>query len=151
MPTPVSLTWSSTWGPAVEPGWAAANPASRSTFDVSPAPRHRVARVDSQVEDDLLELRRVRAHRAEVRVEQRDQVDVLADQLLEQLGDARDAPVQVEHLRLEHLLAAEREELHGQQRGPVRGLLDLLEVAARGVVGRQAPQQELAAPGDDRH
>ena len=76
--------------------------------------RHRVAGVHREVEDDLLDLRRVGLHAAEGRIEQAVQLDRLADQRPEHLGHAGDDTVQVEHARLEHLLAAEREELLGQ-------------------------------------
>ena len=58
---------------------------------------------------------------------------------------SRDDGVQVEHPRLEHLLAAEGQELLGERRGPLAGLLDLLEVVPwLRVLGVERSQQELA-------
>jgi len=59
-------------------------------------------------------------------------------------------PLRSRHARLEHLLAAEREELLGEGRRAIRRLPDQLEIAPSGIVGRQPEQQELRAAGDDR-
>ena len=91
---------------------------------------HRVARVHGEVEDHLLELPRVGLDRAGSGVEVHDERDVLADQAVEHLLDVGDDLVQVELAGLNHLLAAEREELLRERRGPGSGVLDLFEVFA---------------------
>ena len=63
MPHPVSVTASSTYRPGATLSWLGAYAASSSTSAVSivsaAAPRHRVAGVDGEVREDLLDLARV--------------------------------------------------------------------------------------------
>ena len=71
------------------------------------------------------------------------QDDVLADQRTQHRLHLDDDPVQVQELGLQHLLAAEREQLPGEQRGAVGRLLDLVQVDAQrravlGVLEREA-------------
>ena len=84
--------------------------------------RHRVARVHGEVDDHLLDLRRVGAHRGELGAEHRHELDVLADQPAQHHVHVADRRVQVEDPRLQHLPAAEREQLAGERRprGPTR-------------------------------
>ena len=109
---------------------------------------HRVARVDHQVDDHLLELRRVRAHRAEVAVVPDDELDLLADQPLEHLRDVGDDVGQLEHLGPQRLLAREGEELTGQRRGARRVRADLLDVVVIGIARRVAQQHQIAGAED---
>ena len=111
--------------------------------------RHRVARVHGEVDDHLLDLRRVGAHRARARAEHRDELDVLADQPAQHHVHVADRRVQVEDPRLQHLPAAEREQLARERGRAVGRPLDLLGVPAQLRVGRAA-DQELAVPGDRR-
>ena len=62
---------------------------------------------------------------------------------------SRDDRVQVEHARLQHLAAAEREQLPRERRGARGGLADLVRVAAEALVV-EALDQELAVAGDGR-
>ena len=111
------------------------------------AARHRVARVHREVDDHLLELRRVGTNRRELRLEHRQELDVLADQAAEHHVHVGNDGIQVEHARLQHLPAAEGEQLPRQRGGPRGGLLDLLGVAAQPRVG-VAADQKLAVAGD---
>ena len=77
------------------------------------------------------------------------QLDVLADQPAEHLLHPGDALVQVQHLRLEHLLAAEREELPRQVRRALRRRPDLLDVGAKGLVGLEVAADQLRVAQDD--
>ena len=75
---------------------------------------------------------------------QRHELDVLADQPAQQRVHARHDSVQIENLRLEDLLAAEREELTREAGRARRGVADLVDVAVRWVFpGRVA---EAPAP-----
>ena len=76
---------------------------------------HGVAGVDGEVEQHLPELARIGAQLAELRIEEQAQLDVLADHAAEQLGDVLDDAVEVQDLGLEDALAAEGEELAGEQ------------------------------------
>ena len=60
---------------------------------------------------------------------------------------SRDDGVQVEHTGLQHLAAAEREQLARERRRAGSGLLDLLGMTAQARVAL-AVDQELAVAGD---
>ena len=92
---------------------------------------HRIAGIDRQVHDDLLDLAGIGLDRAKVRARDHDQIDVFADQAGEHLQVFRDDAVQVEHLGCEHLLAAEGQQLAGERGGALGGIGDLLRVAAQ--------------------
>ena len=95
--------------------------------------RHRVAGVDRQVDQDLLDLTGVGQDQGKAGGQVGDQLDVLAEGADQQLLDAQDHVVDVEHARLDHLLAGERQQLVGQPGGPLGGLLDLRDVVADGL------------------
>jgi hypothetical protein len=100
------------------------------------APRgHGIARVHDEVHDDLLHAARIGAHPAEWLRGQRNEVHVRAEDALEHLVHAREHVVQVEHLRREHLLAAEHEQLPREIGGALPGLPDLLDVVAHRLAG----------------
>ena len=65
------------------------------------------------------------------------------------IGASPPTCVQVEHLGLQHLLAAEREELTGQAGGALRGLVHHLHVAPARVSGGRPREEDLASPDDD--
>ena len=73
--------------------------------------RHRVARIDRQVQQDLLHLSRVDAHGCEVLAERHPDRDILADRAHQHALRVRDEFVEAHDPRFEHLLAAEREQL----------------------------------------
>ena len=114
----------------------------------SPAIRHGILGIDREVGDDLLDLRGVGPHRAR-RARHHGELDVLADQAPEHGHQPRHDGGQVEDARLEHLLAAEREELPREPRGSLRGLLDQLHGVAPGSGGLERVEQELRAAADD--
>ena len=58
--------------------------------------------------------------------------------------------VQVEDARLEHLLAAERQQLARERGRALARLLDLLESARIGSSGLEVAQQQLAVAEDHR-
>jgi hypothetical protein len=94
-----------------------------------PVPGDRVARVDDEVDDQLLELRRIRDDRLQLGLNDRVERDVLADQPTEHLLREDDDVVQVERARVEDLPAAEGQELAGQRCRTVGDVLDSLELA----------------------
>ena len=117
--------------------------------EVSPL-RHGVARVDREVHDDLLELPRVDLHLAQVPGERRGEPHVGPQEPREQLLGTRQYFVDVEHLRLEHLLAAEREQLPRQRARSLGGLADLLDVFPLRLAGGAVLEQQLAVAQDHR-
>ena len=82
--------------------------------------RHGVAGVDREVHDHLLELSRVGRHAPRGGSQPQLQVDVLADQAAQHRVEVADERVEVEHLRLEHLPAAEGQELAREAGGALR-------------------------------
>ena len=86
MPVPVSVTLSATSGPRERQAVGsrrgdAPRPLTLAVRERErPAPRHRVARVDAEVGDHLLELARIGDDVAQRRVEMQLKLDVLADE-----------------------------------------------------------------------
>ena len=150
MPWPVSRTLRAAW----RGGRASRRKPARSTSAVSrvivPPGGHRVAGVDGQVHQHLLDLRRVDADAPEGGVEPRHDLDVLAEERPQHARGVRDEGVEVDDLRLQHLLAAEGEELAHEARGPLGGAHDVLHLAQARVVRVEAPAQQLAVAHDHR-
>ena len=112
------------------------------------AVRHRVACVDGEIDDHLLDLAGVGADGAEPGAGADVELDVLAEQALQRAADLGDDRVQVERPRLEHLPAAEGEQLLRQLGGAVGSPLDLAEVAAKLDVAVRALEQQRGVAGD---
>ena len=111
--------------------------------------RHRVARVDDEVHEHLLDLTWVGLHAPEPRFEDGDDLDVLADQAAQHLVHFAEDVVQLKNSGLEKLLPAEREQLAGQRAGSVGRLGDLLDVLANaGVSFSETVEGELAVAAD---
>ena len=111
--------------------------------------RHRVARVDREVDDHLLELARVGAHRARSRPCLTTSLTVSPSSRLSRCDTSRHHVGQLQHLRAQRLLAREGEQLAGQAGGAVRVRLDLLDVVIVAVARRVAHQHQVAM-ADDR-
>jgi hypothetical protein len=111
--------------------------------------RHRIAAVDGEVDDHLLDLAAVGQHRRRLATAQHADLDVLADQALQHRHDRGDHLVQVEHGWLEHLLPREREQLPRELRGALDGALDLVELLGAGARA-DARTGHLAVPGHHR-
>jgi hypothetical protein len=75
-------------------------------------------------------------------------LDVLPDEARQDRGDAGHQGLEVDGLRLEELLAAEREGLAGQPGGPLRGRLDQVDVLSRGIVRGEPHKEEGDAASD---
>ena len=70
---------------------------------------HRVTGIDGKVGDHLLELTGIGADERILARPNREQLDVLADQSTQQSVDVRHDVIEVEHARLQHLPADERQ------------------------------------------
>ena len=105
--------------------------------------RHRVARVHGQIHDDLLNLARIGANRAQVSAGNHYQIDVFADHAGQHLQVFCDHAIQVQNLRRQHLLSAEGEELARERGGPTRGAGNFLRRAAQGGFRTEAVEQKL--------
>jgi hypothetical protein len=141
MPTPVSVTASITWGPGVEFGVHG--------FDRDLAAlRHGVARVHHEVHQDLLNLAGVRIDLAKLVRGQERQVDALAKQASQHSLHAESNLVEVKNPRLEHLLAAEGEELAGQADGSLTRPFHLLEVGLHRIARLEVAKRKGRAAQD---
>ncbi len=84
-----------------------------------PALCHGIARVDDEIDDNLLELARVGAHGTQIAAMRHIEADIFAEQAFQQAGDFRDHVGQLEHLRAQRLLPRKGEQLTGERRGAV--------------------------------
>ena len=152
IPTPVSRTTSRTWGPGRRPTCCRANPSSSRTKPVSSVsrpPRGIASRaLTARLTIICSSWAGIRPDAARRRIEAGGEGDVLADEAAQHRLHAADDLVQVDDARLHHLLPAEGEELPGEGGGPVRRLLDQLDVAAERALGRELEQEELAPARD---
>ena len=113
------------------------------------AARHRVARVDGEVDDDLFELALVDLGEAEIAAVHELQLDILADQPAQQVRQLDQHVGDVEDARLQGLLAREGQQLAHEIGGAVGVLLDLHDVG-EGRVARPEPHQQQIAEADHR-
>ena len=140
--------------PAGIGGWLRANASSigsRAVASDKPAAgRHRVARVEREVDHRLLDLSGIAEHRAAVR--QRElglHLDVSRRAAATAAAQiAGDRLVEIEHARLEQLLAAEGQQLARHRSGALGGAPDLLDVGARRMIRRHFAERELRVAGD---
>ncbi len=95
---------------------------------------HGVARIDREVHQKLLDLSGVGLDAPELGRRKYRQLDVCAEHASEHLVHVGDALVQVQDLRLEHLLTAECEELPRQGRCAVARLADLFDVVEDRII-----------------
>jgi hypothetical protein len=115
-----------------------------------PAARHRVARVEGEIHHDLLQLTGIGLRRAEPRVEVGHELDLRAEQPAEHPLELGDHLVDVDDLRLEHLAAAEGEQLSGQPGGTLSRALHLEHVLAHRGAVVELRERELAVAHDRR-
>ena len=139
MPTPVSLTASSTFAPGR--ALAARGDVVFVELDVlgldrqPPAVGHRVARVGREVEDHALDLRLVGLDRREAGRDPHADADVVADDPPHHRLHPGHDLVEVEHARVQHLAPAEGEQL-AREAGRLLGRVgDLAELLAARRVG----------------
>src|SRR5262249_2065097 len=89
---------------------------------------HRVASIDGQVDQHLLDLPGVGANQAEIGRRQHYQLDIFADQTAQQLIQTCQQVVRIKNSRLDALLAREGQQLARELRGGGRGVVNLMQV-----------------------
>ena len=111
---------------------------------------HRVARVDGEVHHHLLELARVGADRARGPGSRRVTSSTRSPTRRRSSGSSPDDDlVEVEHARLEHLPAREREQLPGERGGLLARARDLLDLRPERVVRGEPAEDEVAVAVHD--
>ena len=114
------------------------------------AVRHRVARVDHQVQDDLLDLTGICFDASEMVVQHYGEFDVFFDQATEHLFRVRYDLVDIQDDWFNNLLTTEHQELARERSSTVRRLLDLLDFRAIGINQCGIIQKQIAVPGNHR-
>ena len=90
------------------------------------ASRHRVARVDRQIQEHLFDLAFVSSNGTQRRIQSRDELDILADHAAENTQVGFHCGIHIHHFGLAHLLTAESKKLACQRGGLISGLLNLI-------------------------
>ena len=81
---------------------------------------HGIASVDHQVHQNLFHLAGIGAHPAQLGVELHHQANIFANQRRQELGHLSHQIVEVQYFRLQHLLAAQCQQLPRQCRSALR-------------------------------
>ena len=115
------------------------------------ADRHRVARVEHEIEQHLRQLARIGLDEAGRRAQPELERGLLAEGAPEHELEAAHRLVEIEHPGPQHLPAAERQELTGDRRRPFRGGADLLHVLSRQARELGPPEQEVGGAQDHGH
>ena len=157
MPRPVSLTDTMHVRPradhsaGVPVAVVAAEHHRRGFHREAPAVRHGIARVEREVDDDLLELRPVGLHPAQLGGEAQHELAVLAHQPAQHRLHVHQHRVELQHQRLEELAAGIRQQLPADVGRALGGAGDLVHVLLTLVVLRHATGEEGAEPENHRH
>ena len=105
------------------------------------AVRHRVARIDDEIDDHLLELIEIGLDQPEIAPVPHVELDRLADEPAQQHVQIGEHVAELQHLRTQRLAARESQELTHETGGAVGVLLDLHDVLegriGRPVIGEQ--------------
>ena len=116
---------------------------------ILPPSRHRVAGVDDEIDDHLLELVEVGLDQPQVAAVDDVELDRLADQPAQQHLQFRQHVVELQRLRAQRLPAREGEQLPHQPRRAIGVLLDLHDVL-EGRIGRPVIGEQQVGIADDR-
>jgi len=119
-------------GKAIALGQRPGGEGERATF------RHRVAGVDGEVEERVLQLVRIDVHPRQVRGEVGLQPDPRADRAAHELGEGGDLRVDVGADRRERLAPGEGQQLVRHRRRPLGALYRVVQAPAQGAVRGQA-------------
>ena len=114
-----------------------------------PALRHRIARIDHQIHNHLLDLSGIRLDRAGRGVEFRTEFDdIFTDETPQHAVHIGDQRIEIQHFRRDKLTAAERQQLTSQPGCPVCRFLNLLHIFPHSIGGSQPAKQQLAVPSN---
>jgi len=110
---------------------------------------HGIARIDGQVHDDLVELAGVGLDNRRLRSGHDPNFDVVAHERAQQFADVLEPVVQIENDRLDHLLAAESQQLASKCGAAFGRFSDVFHVDRRLRGGIDAVAQEFRARVDN--
>ena len=113
------------------------------------AARHRVARVDGEIEDHVFDLRGIDQRRPQAVAERKLDRDILAERALQDRGGARDDLVEVDVARLQRLLAREGEHALGELRAARGRFVDRLHDRRELRILPDRIRQQLGHADDD--
>src|SRR6266851_416934 len=114
----------------------------------APAVGHRVARIDHQIQDNLLDLPGIGFYTIELGIQHKRELNVLFDQAAQHLVQIANGLVDIQHHGLNHLLTAEHQELASERSRAAARLFDLLEAAAVGVQEIRTLEEQFAVTVD---
>ena len=110
---------------------------------------HRVAGVDGQVHQHLLDLAGIGLDRARFADGADVELEILADQAPQHAIHLADDRVQIDDARLDDLAPREEQQLAGEGGGALAGALDLLECRPVRMVGRDLAENDVGVALDD--
>ena len=149
MPLPESVTVTATHGPAAPPGGAAVSAGHDLGADAQDAAvRHRVAGVDAQVHQHLIELRRIAFDERRLAVVRQLEGDPFGQDAMQQRRQAAQAIAEVDGLQRQRVRAADGEELPRQQRAALGGAGDRAQLLADQRIPRSRRGQAGAGQDD---
>ena len=114
------------------------------------AVRHRVARIDGEVHQHLIKLTRIDAHAPDGGIQNKRELDVVTNQTAEHSARFGDDRIQIDHLRLQQRLAAERQQLPRECGGARGGVTDRLDRFLQIGIRIDIRAQYFAVGEDDR-
>ena len=113
------------------------------------AVRHRIARVDQDVQQGHLEMRRIEHAGRQPGAQVESQLDPVAQRTRQHLGEIEDLGVDVQRFRFQALLACEGQQLLGELAGAHGGALGAFQGDARLVRPAQVEQRHFEVAVDD--
>src|SRR5260370_28280477 len=111
---------------------------------------HRVARIHRKVQNYLLNLTGISFDASEIGLKRGAQIDVFSYETTQHLLHLGYDGLEIEDFRLQDLSATESQELTGQRRSTVAGLLYLFKVRQQWIFRLQTTHSERAEPSDNR-
>ena len=111
--------------------------------------RHRVARINGEIQDHLLDLAAVGLDQAHVGSGRGLQLNVLADQPSQNSLHVHKNALNADYFGRQHLFSTESKQLARERGGPLRGRLDLFRVTPQRIAGGQTIREQICVALDN--